>query len=187
MFLLSGIALAAEIISIVGMITFLYSTTLKNRKKFVLVQIIFFIIDGAVWLLKSGFTALIQNIVAIVRNIFIYNNKQTKILDIVFILSAVIMGLLVVDWRNFKFYEIFPIIANLEFTIIMLKTKQIKYIKGALVVSSSLWAAYALLTGVYVTFGFNLISCITALVSLIIILVNEKKAKKEKSNQEIEG
>ena len=96
-----------------------------------------------------------------------------------FIFLAVILGLVVIDWKNFKFYELFPIFANLEFTIILLKSKKIKYIKMALIVSSSLWATYALFTGVYVTFAFNVLSFLTAVISLITILRKEKQDKKE--------
>ena len=179
MFLFNGIALIAEIISIMGMITFIYSTTLKERKKFILVQTIFLIIDAIVWVLKNGYSALIQNVVGIVRNICIYFNKQTKILDFFFIFIGVILGLIVVNWKDFKVYELFPIAANLEFTIVLLKTKKVKYIKCALIASSSLWAMYALFNGAYVTFGFNVFSVISALVSLIIILKKEKTNKFE--------
>jgi hypothetical protein len=176
-YLMSSIAITAEIISIIAMITFIYSTTLKNRKKFVIVQILFLVIDGVVWLLKSGFSALIQDLVGIARNICIYFNKQTKILDFIFISLAVILGLIVIDWKNFKFYELFPILANLEFTIVLLKSKKVKHIKMALIVSSSLWATYALFTGVYVTFAFNVLSFLTAVISLITILRKEKDVK----------
>jgi hypothetical protein len=175
MFLLSGIALAAEIISLSAMLAFIFSTTLKKRKKFILAQTLFLVLDGIVWVLKSGFSALIQDLIGIVRNICIYFNKQTKFLDILFIFLAVILGLVVIDWKNFKFYELFPIFANLEFTIILLKSKKIKYIKMALIVSSSLWATYALFTGVYVTFAFNVLSFITAIISLISILKKERQ------------
>jgi hypothetical protein len=185
MFLINGIAIAVEIISFLGMITFIYSTTIKDRKKFLLVQVVFLVIDGAVWLLKNGFSALIQNIVGIARNICIYFNKQTKVLDIVFIVSAVVLGLVVINWREFKFYELLPIMANLEFSIVLLKAKNIKYIKGALIVSSLLWATYALFTGVYVTFAFNMISFITAIISLVLIIKKEKNEKLKENKDEI--
>jgi hypothetical protein len=177
-FLISGIAVAVEIISLLGMITFVYSTTIKNKKKFILVQIIFLVLDGIVWLLKNGFSALIQNVVGIIRNLFIYFNKQTKILDIIFIVTAVALGLIVINWKDFKFYELLPIIANLEFSIVLLKAKDIKYIKCGLIISSLLWATYALFTGVYITFAFNTISFITTIISLILILKKEKNNKK---------
>lgn len=175
MFLLSGIAIAAEIISLTAMLAFIFSTTLKNRKKFILAQTLFLVLDGIVWLLKSGFSALIQDLIGIARNVCIYFNKQTKILDNIFIVLAVVLGLVVIDWKNFKFYELFPIIANLEFTIALLKSKKIKYIKIALIISSSLWATYALFTHIYVTFAFNILSFITAVISLITILKKERQ------------
>ena len=177
LFLVNGIALTAEIISVLGMITFLYSTLLKDRKKFILVQIIFLSIDALVWILKSGYSALIQNLVGIVRNIFIYRNKQTKVLDIVFIIPAVVLGLVVVDWQKFKIYELCPIIANLEFTIVLLKTKKVEYIKCGLMVSSLLWATYAFFNGVYVTFAFNILSFVSAIISLYIIIKKNKERK----------
>jgi hypothetical protein len=179
MFLIAKMDLIIEIISLIGMLVFIYSTTVKKRSKFLLVQIVFLVFDGTVWLLKSGFSALIQNVIGIVRNLFIYKNKQTKFLDISFILIALILGLAVINWSEFRFYELFPVLANLEFNIILLKTKKIKYIKIGLIFSSSLWAVYALFTKVFITFIFNILSFITAIISLILILKKEKKNKLE--------
>jgi hypothetical protein len=179
MFLIAKMDLIIEIISLIGMVVFIYSTTVKKRSKFLLVQIVFLVFDGTVWLLKSGFSALIQNVIGIVRNLFIYKNKQTKFLDISFILIALILGLAVINWSEFRFYELFPVLANLEFNIILLKTKKIKYIKIGLIFSSSLWAVYALFTQVFITFIFNILSFITAIISLILILKKEKKNKLE--------
>jgi hypothetical protein len=179
MFLIAKMDLIIEIISLIGMLVFIYSTTVKKRSKFLLVQIVFLVFDGTVWLLKSGFSALIQNVIGIVRNLFIYKNKQTKFLDISFILIALVLGLAVINWSEFRFYELFPVLANLEFNIILLKTKKIKYIKIGLIFSSSLWAVYALFTQVFITFIFNILSFITAIISLILILKKEKKNKLE--------
>ena len=179
MFLIAKMDLIIEIISLIGMLVFIYSTTVKKRSKFLLVQIVFLVFDGTVWLLKSGFSALIQNVIGIVRNLFIYMNKQNKFLDISFILIALVLGLAVINWKEFRFYELFPVLANLEFNIILLKTKKIKYIKIGLIFSSSLWAVYALFTKVFITFIFNILSFITAIISLILILKKEKKNKLE--------
>ena len=175
--LVNIVALTAEIISILGMLAYLYSTILKDRKKFLLVQIIFLSIDALVWLLKRGYSALIQDVVGVIRNVFIYRNKQTKVLDITFILFAAILGLVVVDWNNFRFYELFPIVANLEFTIILLKTKKVEYIKGGLIASSLLWSTYAFFSGVYVTFIFNMISFISTIMSLLIYINRKDKTQ----------
>jgi hypothetical protein len=177
MFLITKMGLITEIISLIAMVVFVYTTTIKDKKKFLLIQIVFLFFDSVVWLLKNGFSALIQNVVGIVRNIFIYYNKQTKILDIGFILVALVLGIIVINWKDFKFYELFPVFANLEFNIVLLKTKEIKYLKCGLIVSSLLWAIYALFTGVIVTFIFNLLSFITAIISLVLILKKEKKTK----------
>ena len=96
-----------------------------------------------------------------------------------FILIALILGLALINWSEFRFYELFPVLANLEFNIILLKTKKIKYIKIGLIFSSSLWAVYALFTQVFITFMFNILSFITAIISLILILKIEKKNKLE--------
>ena len=168
------IAIVAEVISFIGMLIFLYSTTIKSKKKFLLVQNVFFIVDTVVWILKNGFSAVIQNVVGIIRNLFVYYNKQTKTFDIVFIVLSAVIGILVVDWKNFVVFDLFPIISNIEFSVVMLKTKNIKYVKGALIVSSLLWAIYGLYNAVFVTFVFNTISCIVTIITLIILIKKEK-------------
>lgn len=176
----NAIGWIGTIISTIAVITFIVSSGFNNKKLILLIQSVGHVLLGISEFLSKSFSSIVQEIISITRNVFVYFGKNTKIVNYVLISAGVIFGtyccIFGLNWFHptrgvdFAWYNILPIIANAEYSIVVMKEGlDVKWIKLSFAVSSYLWALCFMLTGPGLFFsGFlNAINGTVALVAFI--------------------
>lgn len=172
------IELAAYIVSIVGYTLFALASALKRKKNILLMQSTANFICGTAEVMIHAWSGLVQDVINLLRNIFVLKNWMNKVLSIIFILAGFLVGMLVFifDFKNAGWWGILPVIATTEFSIIIILPKvEVPVIKISLMVSSICWAIYGIGIQFYTTTFFNTISLILAITSLIAYYSRGKK------------
>lgn len=176
----NAIGWIGTIISTIAVITFIVSSGFDNKNLILKIQCVGHVLLGISEFLSKSFSSIVQEIISITRNVFVYFGKNTKIVNYVLISAGIIFGtyccILGQNWYkpwngiDFAWYNILPIFANAEYSIIVMKEGlDVKWIKLSFAVSSYLWALCFMLTGPGLFFsGFlNAINGTVALVAFI--------------------
>lgn len=160
-----------------AMFVFLISSLLKTKRQILLDQTFahtLLIISEAI---MKTYSSIVQELVSIIRNLFVIKNKNTKVVNIILILIGTIFGLvinIVVDGNSW--YGYLPIIANFEYSVVVISPfNRPKYIKLSLALSSYLWAIFFLVTANYLAGIFNVITATISLVSSLYLLIKDLK------------
>ena len=183
MLLTANLVIVANVISIVGLIFFFISSFMKKRRNVALAQIGCSGLNFIAWLLLGAYSAAVQDAISVLRNTVIVLKKQNKIIDIIFIVLALSLGIVfnVDGWLG-----VLPIFANCQYTIILLKTSNIKLIKLSMAISCICWTIYSVVTLNYASAIFNAITAISTIIFVIKYVIDEKKNKiSDASNDEI--
>lgn len=159
-FLPSGpLEIIATVLSTVAVIIFIIAATLKSKNKVILSQSvahIFLVFSEAV---SGAWSSIVQDSISIVRNVFVYFKKNTKVVNIILITLAAVVGIYAnifstnffTPWKGVSlspWYGYFPVIANLEYSIVVLKKDiDVKWIKLSFAISSFLWGITFILMG----------------------------------------
>ena len=93
MFLSQNIIIIANAISIVGLVFFFISSFMKNRRNVALAQIGCSGLNFIAWFLLGAYSAAVQDAVSVLRNSVVVLKKQNKVLDIIFIVLALSLGI----------------------------------------------------------------------------------------------
>ena len=106
--------LAGNICSILAMVSDAVSTSRKTARSMLLFQTLsqLFYVVGAVIL--KGYSAAVQNVVSVVRNLLAVSGKQKKYIEWALVALAVVLGL----WFNNRgVIGWLPVLGNLEYSI----------------------------------------------------------------------
>ena len=180
--------IVATILSCIAVIMFVVSVTFKNKNKLVLSQAtahIFLIFSESV---SGAWSGVVQDVIGLVRNICVYFKKNTKIVNIVLITLGGVVGVYAnlfttnffTPWKGLEFgewYGYLPVIANLEYSIVVLKKDiHVKWIKLAFAISSTLWGITFVLTGNSLLLSgiLNFITGVVAFISFISMCRNKE-------------
>lgn len=173
----TGLEIAATILSTIAVIIFIVAATLENKNKVILSQSIahiFLIFSEAV---SGAWSSIVQDSISLVRNVCVYFKKNTNIVNIILITLGAMVGIyanLFTDnfftpWNGLKigqWYGYLPVIANLEYSVVVLKKDiKVKWIKLAFAISSCLWGLTFVLTGKALILS-GILNFITGLVAL---------------------
>lgn len=165
------IRIFALICSALAAITTLLSSLCKTKKNIFLFQCINKIFGILYTLLLRGYSGMIINILALVRNFLTLKNKMTiKIQAFICILMFVIGA--IVNNRGLLGY--LPILSSIEYTVIACRNKStVKMVKIALLINMIMWGIYDFIIKSYPTFITDVI------ISLICIkqLIDKKSTK----------
>lgn len=143
------------------------SGTRKTKRSILITQIVsqFFYIASSFAL--KAYSAVVQNVVTIFRNLYSVSDKQSKIMDWVFIACQVIFGLY---FNNRGLLGLIPIVANLEYSLVLFAFKNnTKIIKIAFIVSVLLFAI----------FNFSIMNYIGGMSCAIIVITTTISIYKE--------
>ncbi|MDE5856263.1 MAG: YgjV family protein, partial [Anaeroplasmataceae bacterium] len=127
----------------------------------------------------------IQDGISIIRNIFILLNKNNKVWNIIFIVSAAVLGtvfniVLQLDQPVLIAVGFLPVLASLQYSIvILLPNVKVPQIKASLACSSICWLIYGLFLKNYSMAIFNAAIFIVSIASIIQYGIQKKKKTKE--------
>ena len=178
------VVLIAYIISTIGFILFTLASALKRKEKILTLQSIGNLFCGISEIMTQAWAGLAQDMVNLVRNVFVLSKKMTKFLSIIFIILAFAVGMLVIvldlNSQNPKtvqnaWYGLLPMFATVEYSIVVLiPDVKVSFIKISLMVSSTCWAIYGMIIRLYTITVFNAITFILSVTTLIIYFVKNK-------------
>ena len=171
------IIIIGNIISLFGSGGILVSTAVKNKKNILKVQTAasaFLLISD---LVLRGYSGAVQDFICILRNFTVILGKKSKVLNFFFILSGVALGVI---FNNRGWLGLLPILANLQFSCIVLYPKADDImLKASIFASNVCWAIYSLCIFNYVNMVVNILICISAAVFVIRELVKRHRGKAE--------
>ena len=152
-----------------AMITDSVSGTLKTQKSILILQTVsqfFFMLSSIV---LKGYSATVQNAVAIVRNIVAMKGKTSRSVEFIFIAAPVILGLFL---NNRGVIGLLPVMASLEYSIAVFRyeTQPVK-LKLAFIV-------YNLMFTVFDVAVLNFVGSIAGIVIITTTVISVVKTKK---------
>lgn len=152
--------LLGNIFSLIGSICSFLSTKAKTYKNVLLIQSLdatFFTLST---LCLGGYSGVIVNFVAILRNLSCAFFDLKKFIKYVFIILTILLGLIFMDRAIYGFL---PIIASSYYAITMLHTNDVYKLKKALIINNGLWLIYGIIIFDFVSIIFKLISIISCM------------------------
>lgn len=184
----------ASVLSSIAILIFIFTSALKSKKKILAYQSISHVFLVLSEIITKAWSSIIQDCVSITRNVLAYFGKNTKVVNIVLITFAAVFGVYVniftvnvfTPWKGICYggwYGFLPVIANLEYSIVVLnKNLGAKWLKLSFGISSILWAVSFILTSpaLLISGLMNLVNGIVAIVSFFLML------RKNDSNVEVE-
>ncbi|MBR4610584.1 MAG: YgjV family protein, partial [Erysipelotrichaceae bacterium] len=109
--------LYANILTIIGQLITFYSSTRKQKNQILIFQIVAMAVMSCGSLLLKGYSAIVMDAVAILRNLFSIFSISFKGLPIFFIVLSLVLGFL---FNNMGFIGYLPMIANVGQSIFVL-------------------------------------------------------------------
>ena len=109
-----GGILVGNICSLMAMVSDSISSSRKTAKGVLLVQILSQIFYAVAGIALKGYSATVQNLVSILRNLVAVRRERSKAIEWVLIALAVGLGIL---FNNRGFIGWLPIVANLEYSL----------------------------------------------------------------------
>jgi hypothetical protein len=138
------------------------SGLIKNKKRYLLAQIIYDIFFIVANMLLSATTGAMMNILNIVRAFMVYFNKRSKLAVILLISINLIISLCI----NTKgFVGLLPLFSTVPYTILLDKCndKQMKYLLMAVMIP---WVIYDIVFKLYIGAVFDVMTIISSCIGL---------------------
>ena len=161
-----------NICSIGAMICDSYSGTRRTRRDMLLVQTVsqfFYIVSS---LVLKGYSATVQNVVTVFRNLVAIKKDPSKKVAIIFTALPVVLGII---FNNRGLMGLIPVVANLEYSIVMFACpKNVNAIKLALVINCIMFAV----------FNFYILNFVSGVASIIIAITTSISIRKSKSEKQ---
>lgn len=166
--------LIGNVCSVGAMLTDTVSGTRKTKKGILLVQCISQLFYIASSLVLKGYSATVQNAVAIVRNLFAVKGKTSKTVQWVLIILPVVLG---IYFNNRGIIGILPVIANLEYSVCVFAFAddhvKLKY-------------AFAINCAMFCVFNFAILNFVSGVACIVIVATTLISAVKEKKSEKTE-
>ncbi|MBO4537275.1 MAG: YgjV family protein [Erysipelotrichaceae bacterium] len=161
--------LTANAITLLAQLVNLYASTRKNKKDILLWQCVFMVLIGVTsWLLK-GYSAVVTDILGIIRNLIIIRGIENRTVDIIQIVLCIVLG---VYFNSNGLIGYLPIIATISQSLLLLnRNVRTDHVQLVCAFSSVCWTGFNLGIGSYVGALFNAL----AAVSYLATMFREKK------------
>ena len=172
-------------ISIIAAIIMVYTGTLKNKKKIILIQSFQIFLLTISNFVLGGMSGAIVNISCVIRNILEYKEKLGTKTKIVLTIVTLYFS---VKYNNHGLLGYLPIISTTVY-LWLINLKDIIKFKYLVIFTNITWFLYDLLIFAIVMAVFDFISVITNIVSVIKIKKENKlnRIKVEKESKEIDN
>ena len=188
------IQIIANVLSFIGNSLFTISAILKSKKKIVLFQTGNYIFAIVAETMTKAYAGLVQESVALLRNIILLFVKDNKIAKLVVSISCVLIGMVVgvilnVTLSDNVWFGYLPIAGSLIYSSVVIIVFMISMnpvnaeltLKYGLLVNSILWATYGWFAGLYPIMGFNIVNVILCIISIV------RAYKIKKSSNEVDN
>ncbi len=159
-----------NVCSVGAMVSDSISGTRKTEKEILLVQCISQLFYIASSLVLKGYSATVQNAVAIARNLVAIKGKPSRLVEIVLILTPVVLGIV---FNNRGLIGYLPVVANLEYSLaVFYLPKEPKMLKYAFVLNCAMFCVFNFAILNFVS-GF---ACIVIVATTVISVIREKRS-----------
>jgi len=188
------IQIIANVLSFIGNSLFTISAILKSKKKIVLFQTGNYIFAIVAETMTKAYAGLVQESVALLRNIILLFVKDNKSAKLVVSISCVLIGMVVgvilnVTLSDNVWFGYLPIAGSLIYSSVVIIVFMINMnpvnaeltLKYGLLVNSILWATYGWFAGLYPIMGFNIVNVILCIISIV------RAYKIKKSSNEVDN
>jgi len=144
------------------------SGTRKTRREILLVQCVSQLFYIASSLILKGYSATVQNVVSIARNLFAAYDKKNKAIEYVLIILPVVLGIV---FNNRGLLGYLPVLANLEYSVAVFAIKDKPVVlKYALIVNCILFCV----------FNFAILNFVSGVACIVIVITTSVSVYKEK-------
>ena len=166
--------LIGNLCSLLAMVTDAISASRKTAKSMLLVQILSQIIYGTGAIALKGYSAAVQNAVAILRNIAAIRKVQSKWVEWLLVALAVVLGLL---FNNLGTIGLLPVVANFIYSVAIFGFKDNeRVIKGAFAVNMALFTVFNALILNFVGTATNAVLAVSTTAFVIRDIKQSRKA-----------
>ena len=159
------IVLIANIIELFGQCTSLYGSTRKSKNEILTCQLILFGADAVSSYLLKGYSAIVTDVIGMLRNLLSIRNIGNKMISYVLLIATAVFGL----WFNSNgFVGVLLVVVGLIQTAVILNRKSsTRDIQMACCFSSVCWAVFGLAIRNYVSAGFNVFATVSYLKNIL--------------------
>lgn len=158
-----NVILLANLLTLVAQLVSFYASTRKNKNQVLFFQNVFMLIISAASYLLKGYSAIITNVVCVIRNCLSMKGIGSRWITYGLILFSVVFGS-IVNRNGYLGY--LPIIANIIQTLAILDEKaDVRKVKIACGIACLLWTAFNWSIQSYVGSFFNLFNGISYLIN----------------------
>jgi len=163
------------ICSLICAILIAWSTFSKNKKDMAKIQIFNPIFGALSNFFLCSYSAVVTNIVNVIRNYLTYKEKINNKITILFIIFYILFGL---AFNTKGWIGIFPILASSSYAIFCLKSNNAQILRYGLVLNQILWFLHDMFVKAYPSMTVEI------LISIITIynIINSTKINKKKNN-----
>lgn len=163
-----------NIIGLMCTIFCLLSTFCKTKKSMMKMQCIDCTCGIISCLILRGYSGALTQTINLIRNIIIYKEKMNKILQIICLAVIIIVGVIV---NNKGALGLLPMIASVEYALIIMKTEDTNTIRLGLAFNNILWIIYDIVIQSYL----NAIMGIFIVSASLFNTIKDSKQKKHKA------
>ncbi len=164
-----------NIVALLGASFSLIIGFIKNRKKLIFIQSIQFFIYSIANVILGGISAVIANVVGLIRNILCYKEKLTRVAILLIIIISIVLTL---AFNNLGFIGLLPLFNTIIYTYFINEKNPLKF-KILFLITVILWFIYDLTIKSYTSSAFDLFAIVTSSISAYQIYKNNKKEKQQ--------
>ncbi len=151
--------------SVGAMITDSVSGTRNTREKIMLWQIGSQIFYGTGAFILKGYSAMVQNVVAVFRNFAAMKNVKSKFLEWTLVFAGVVFGVI---FNNRGLLGYLPIVANFQYSVSIFRFKDNeRALKISFFITSVMFSIFSVVISNYVGIVSNAVVAVTTLLSVI--------------------
>ena len=165
--------IVGNLCSLLAMGTNSISATRKTTKGVLFFQSLSQMIYFVVALVLGGYSAAVQNVVSILRNIAAIRNVKSKTIEWILTVAGAVFG---VVFNNRGLVGLFPVLGNLQYTLMIFRFKDNERIlKLSFLISTASFVVFNLVIGNFVGATMDMVVITTTAVNLIKATANKSK------------
>ena len=147
-----------NVCSLMAMVTDSVSSTRKTAKGVLLFQSLSQLIYCAGAILLKGYSSAVQNAVSLLRNFVAIRKINSRVVEWILVILGVVLG---IGFNNLGLIGYLPVIANLEYTLVVFKYKDNE---------RALKIAFVICVGMFVIFNVAILNIVGACSNLFVMI-----------------
>lgn len=165
--------LLGNVFSLIAMVTDSISSSRKTTKGMLIFQTISQLLYSASSIVLKGYSAVVQNLVSVARNLFAINKKESKIIEWSLVAAGVVLG---IYFNNLGVIGFLPVIANFQYSVCVFKFRdKERPLKISFLIMVAMYTAFNLIIMNFVGAASNLFVFATTAVFLIKAIRGQKE------------